>query len=282
MTMFRSEPAAGGMITMKRKGRPWSATVSWSFSIGRLFGSELRVHATFFLLLAWIGTAAWLASGPAEAAVNVVFVVALFACVVAHEFGHALVARRYGIRTPDITLLPIGGLARLERLPDDPRQEIAVAVAGPLVNVAIWAVLALVVLGGSRELIGQGTLFDGAHLMFGETARAWRWTLSEDYPGILIAILPPGAFIGLGMLIAIMPEIQAPTMAKNSPSTSTPPSPTMAPILGWKPNSNPASAPVAPPATNPRPTPCNRSDRCSRLATCRRPRLTPSFARKWI
>ena len=63
--------------------------------------------------------------------------------------------------------------------------------------------LALVALGGSRELIGQGTLFDGAHLMFGEVARSWQWKIDEDYPGILMAILPPGAFIGLGMLIAI-------------------------------------------------------------------------------
>ena len=69
--------------------------------------------------------------------------------------------------------------------------------------IGIGFTLALVVLGGSRELIGQGTLFDGAHLMFGEGARAWRWVLHPDYPGILLAILPPGAFMGLGMLIAL-------------------------------------------------------------------------------
>lgn len=70
-------------------------------------------------------------------------------------------------------------------------------------SIGIGFTLALVVLGGSRELIGQGTLFDGAHLMFGEFARDWRWTVSEDYPGILLAILPPGAFMGLGMMIAL-------------------------------------------------------------------------------
>lgn len=117
--------------------------MSWSFSIGRLFGSELRVHATFFLLLAWIGTAAYLSGGPSEAVVNIAFILALFACVVAHEFGHALMARRYGIRTADITLLPVGGMAQLERIPEKPSQEIAVAVAGPAVNVVIWVVLTL-------------------------------------------------------------------------------------------------------------------------------------------
>ncbi len=115
--------------------------MTWSFPLGRLLGSEIRVHATFFLLIAWIGSAAWMAGGPAAAAVNVAFVLALFACVLAHEYGHALMARRYGIRTPDITLLPIGGLARLERLPEEPAREIAVALAGPAVNVVIAAVL---------------------------------------------------------------------------------------------------------------------------------------------
>lgn len=114
--------------------------MSWSFPIGHLFGSELRVHVTFFLLLAWIGASVWLESGPAAAAVSLVYVLALFACVVAHEFGHALTARRFGIRTPDVTLLPIGGVARLERMPEKPVQELVVAIAGPAVNLVIAAV----------------------------------------------------------------------------------------------------------------------------------------------
>lgn len=118
--------------------------MSWSFPIGRFLGSELRVHGTFFLLLLWIGLSAYMTDGPAAAIENTLFVVALFACVVAHEYGHALVARRYGIRTPDITLLPIGGMARLERLPEKPAREIAVALAGPAVNVVIWAVLTVI------------------------------------------------------------------------------------------------------------------------------------------
>ncbi len=70
-------------------------------------------------------------------------------------------------------------------------------------SIGIGFTLALVVLGGSRELIGQGTLFDGAHLMFGEFAHDWRWTIDDEYPGILLAVLPPGAFMGLGMMIAL-------------------------------------------------------------------------------
>jgi Na+-translocating ferredoxin:NAD+ oxidoreductase subunit E len=71
------------------------------------------------------------------------------------------------------------------------------------VSIGIGFTLALVVLGAARELIGQGTLFDGAHMMFGEAARGWRISLGENYPGVLLAILPPGAFLGLGMLIAL-------------------------------------------------------------------------------
>jgi stage IV sporulation protein FB len=133
--------------------------VGWSFPIGRLLGSELRVHATFFLLLAWIGAAAWVADGPAAALWNVAFVLTLFACVVAHEYGHALAARRYGIATPDITLLPIGGLARLERMPEDPLQEIVVALAGPAVNVVIALVL---ILFGANPGAGAGVEDAGA------------------------------------------------------------------------------------------------------------------------
>lgn len=115
--------------------------MTWSFSLGRLLGSELRVHVTFFLLLAWVGFAAYSNGGWPAAVDNLIFVLALFACVVAHEFGHALMARRFGIKTPDITLLPIGGLARLERMPDKPMQEVWVALAGPAVNIVIWIVL---------------------------------------------------------------------------------------------------------------------------------------------
>lgn len=137
--------------------------MAWSFPIARLFGSELRVHATFFLILIWIGWIGYAEGGTPAAVENVIFILALFACVVAHEYGHALTARRYGIRTPDITLLPIGGVARLERMPEKPAQEITVALAGPAVNVVIWAVLMLALGGRSMpldDIVSSGGTFE--------------------------------------------------------------------------------------------------------------------------
>lgn len=112
--------------------------MKWSWKIIRLAGIDVYVHATFFILILWFGLGYWQLEGNLTAVFNgVVFILALFVCVVLHEFGHALTARRYGIRTLRITLLPIGGVASMERMPDDPGQEIAVALAGPAVNLVI-------------------------------------------------------------------------------------------------------------------------------------------------
>jgi stage IV sporulation protein FB len=143
--------------------------MSWTFTLGQIFGSEVRVHATFFLLLAWIGISAYLSAGLAAGIGNVIFVLALFACVVLHEFGHALAARRYGIRTPDITLLPIGGMARLERMPADPREEIIVALAGPAVNLCIWLVL-IFVIGVSADMLAVADLQEPAQSFWSRLA----------------------------------------------------------------------------------------------------------------
>ncbi len=120
--------------------------MSWSITVARVAGSEIRIHLTFLILLAWIGLAEYSQGGAAAAVNGVAFIVAIFACVVLHELGHAIAARRYGITTPDITLLPIGGLARLSRIPENPAEEIVIAIAGPLVNVVIAAIL-IVILG---------------------------------------------------------------------------------------------------------------------------------------
>ncbi len=113
----------------------------WSFPILRVGETEIRVHLTFFLLLLWIGIAHYQVGGSAAALDGVMFIAAVFGCVVLHELGHTLAARRYGIHTPRITLLPIGGVAQMERMPENPWQEVVVAIAGPMVNVAIAGLL---------------------------------------------------------------------------------------------------------------------------------------------
>ena len=118
--------------------------MSWSLNIGTIAGTAVRVHVTFLLFLAWIFAASWVAGGPEAAWQGLVFLLLLFACVVAHEFGHIFTARAFGVSTPDVTLLPIGGVARLERIPEEPYEEFLVAIAGPLVNVAITVALVLI------------------------------------------------------------------------------------------------------------------------------------------
>lgn len=120
--------------------------MKWSVRIGRLAGIDVYVHATFLLLIGWVALSYWLSERNVTAVVaGVTFILALFGCVVLHELGHALAARRYGVATRDITLWPIGGVAKLERIPEEPRQELVVALAGPAVNVVISALLFAVV-----------------------------------------------------------------------------------------------------------------------------------------
>lgn len=116
-----------------------------AFQIVRLFGIPVKIHWTFLLLLLWgvylVQTVPdrmrWDVVGWA-----VIGLITLFSCVVLHEFGHALTARRFGIATRDIILLPIGGLAMLTKLPDRPVEELLIAIAGPMVNFVI-AILCL-------------------------------------------------------------------------------------------------------------------------------------------
>src|SRR5215831_11952195 len=127
--------------------------MGWSLNIGSIAGTVVRVHITFLLFLGWIFFASWASGGAAAAWQGLAFMLLLFACVLAHEFGHIFTARYFGVSTPDVVLLPIGGVARLERIPEEPWEEFLVAIAGPLVNVAI--ALALVVLAGAQLKTGN-------------------------------------------------------------------------------------------------------------------------------
>lgn len=132
--------------------------MKWSLKFGKLFGIDVYLHFTFLLLLAFLGFYYWNSTENIEAALQgIAFIVALFGCILLHELGHALMARRYGIKTRDITLLPIGGIARLEKMPEKPMDEFWVTLAGPAVN-AVIAVVLLVGLAASGSFASMGEL----------------------------------------------------------------------------------------------------------------------------
>ena len=149
--------------------------MKWSWKLGNFAGIDVKIHATFVLLLGFIGLSHWLADGNWQAAATGVgFMLALFLCVVLHEYGHALTARRYGIPTRDITLLPIGGVARLERMPDKPEQEFWVAAAGPAVNLVIASgLMSVLIFTGNFTPLSQLSFTEGPFLERLMVANVW-------------------------------------------------------------------------------------------------------------
>lgn len=140
--------------------------MKWQWKLGTFAGIDVFVHATFLLLIGWVGYSHWLEHGTiAKVIEGILFILALFLSVVLHEYGHALTARKYGVKTRDITLYPIGGVARLERMPDKPIEELWVALMGPAVNVVIAVVLfVFLYLSGGLTQLSDLTVASGSFL----------------------------------------------------------------------------------------------------------------------
>jgi len=113
--------------------------MSWSFSLGAILGIPIRVHVTFLLLLAFFSFSEASRAGAAAGLLSLLFMVLLFSCVLLHELGHCVVARRFGVTITSITLYPFGGIAMLTEIPREPAREIGIAIAGPVVNFALAA-----------------------------------------------------------------------------------------------------------------------------------------------
>lgn len=159
--------------------------MSFSFRLARIFGTDVKIHGTFLLLLGYFWYQAEKEAGVQAAGLVTLFLLLLFSCILLHEFGHILMARRYGIRTPDVILLPIGGVARLERMPEEPRQELFIALAGPLVTAAI-----------------AGGLYAWLHFTGGEPG--WPWEATPD-PSIPQALLYANTMLLLFNLVPAFP-----------------------------------------------------------------------------
>lgn len=128
-----------------------------SLKIGRIAGIGIFIHWTFTLLIAFIIFSNYRAGQNSEQIMwSIIFVLSIFVTVLLHELGHAIAAKRYNIKTKDITLLPIGGLARLESLPEKPKEELVVAIAGPAVNMALALITGIfITIPGAEDLTMQ-------------------------------------------------------------------------------------------------------------------------------
>lgn len=185
--------------------------MTWSLKIAKIGGIEIKLHFTFLLFLAWIGFSYYLQGGVDAAITGVVFISLIFLCVLLHEFGHALAARLFGIPTPDITLLPIGGVARLQRIPDQPWQELIVALAGPIVNVIIAAALIF--------FLGQNFDLEGIHQLDNPEAAFLAKLASVNIWLVLFNLIPAFPMDGGRVLRALLATVMSYSSATNIAAT---------------------------------------------------------------
>src|SRR5919202_642497 len=169
-----------------------------SFKIGRAFGIDVKVHWTFLLLLAFFAFLGYQDSGGLIGALaTMAVIVTLFFCVLLHEFGHSLVAQRLGIEIPDITLLPIGGVARFKTLPDRPADEVKIAIAGPLVNVVLAPIFF-----GVALLLGAGLLVTPSPIgAFGSVGQVFAYL---GYLNIALAVFNLIGLLGGNFFLALI------------------------------------------------------------------------------
>lgn len=170
-------------------GKTWNA--------GKIGGIKLKIHPTFLILLLWVGVSTLFSGGTTSDIFNeIAFILVLFLSVVLHELGHATAAKSYGIDTRDITLLPIGGVARLEHMPEEPKQELVVAAAGPAVNVLIAGILfaGLLISGSFSQPFEMAMLVDNF----------WLRLLSVNITLVLFNLIPAFPMDGGRVLRAIL------------------------------------------------------------------------------
>ena len=186
--------------------------MKWSWNVGKIAGIDIKIHLTFVFLLVWVGFSAFFAGGTVGAMTReILFILVLFLSVVLHELGHALAARGFGIKTKDITLLPIGGLARLEKMPEDPKEELVVSIAGPAVNLVIAGVLfgSLLLTGFFGQPLEMSVLMDNF----------WARLLSVNLSLMLFNLVPAFPMDGGRVLRAVlalkMDYVKATKMAAN-------------------------------------------------------------------
>ncbi len=183
-----------------------------SIKLGKIFGIDIKMNITFLFLLLWVASSSLLTGASlANAVTEVLFVIALFMIVVLHELGHALTARGFGISTTDITLLPIGGVAHLEKMPDDPKQEFMVAIAGPAVNLLLAGLLtaALLVFGFFNQPISMAMI----------ESNLWARLLTANLSLFLFNLIPAfpmdGGRVLRSLLSLRMDPVKATTIAAN-------------------------------------------------------------------